>query len=159
MRFQLRLSAPAPFLALPVLAMLLAAPSARAADDDVITDPQAIAQLEQRAALANPREQCFLYTELVHNMTIVAGRQMIEGDNARASETLKRVEKYAHLIHLGLAKDTKRLKNAEIMMHKTTYRLAGYLHQASDEDKPTLQAALKQLDTVQGELLDQVFSH
>jgi len=158
-RFASRLAAPSVII-LPVLTMLLAVPSARAvAADDILLDQQAIAQLEARAAVANPREQCFLYTELVHHMTEVAAHQMLEGDAEHASATLKRVEHYAQLIHIGLAKDTKRLKNAEMLMHKTTYRLTGFLHAASDEDKATLKATLKQLDTVQEELLDQVFNH
>lgn len=144
---------------LPILSFALATPSCRAASSDIILDSQGIAQLEAKAASANPREQCFLYTELVHSMTEMAGKQMLDGDIEHASQTLKRVEHYASLIHLGLAKDTKRLKNAEMMMHKTTYRLSGYLHVASSEDKATLEATLKQLDTVQNELLDQVFNH
>ena len=162
MRFKVRLairSVAVPTVVLPVLSLLLAVPSCRAAASDAILDSQGIAQLEARAASANPREQCFLYTELIHNMTEMAGKQMLDGDVEHASQTLKRVEQYAHLIHMGLAKDTKRLKNAEMLMHKTTYRLSGYLHAASSEDRETLEATLKQLDHVQGELLDQVFSH
>ena len=146
--------------ALPLLAFALSTPVCHAAgSSDMALDAQGIAQLETRAAQANPREQCFLYTELVHHMTEVAGKQMLEGDTEHASMTLKRVEHYANLIHLGLARDTKRLKNAEMMMHKTTYRLSGYLHVASSEDKATLEATLKQLDNLQTELLDQVFNH
>lgn len=161
MRFHLRLARrlTLPGVMLPVLTLLLAAPAVRAATGDAMVDQQAIAQLEARAATANPREQCFLYTELVHHMTEVAAHQFLDGDTEHASVTLKRVEHYAHLIHMGLARDTKRLKNAEMLMHKTTYRLTGFLHAASDEDKATLQATLKQLDSVQDELLDQVFNH
>jgi hypothetical protein len=144
---------------LPLVAATLLVTPCRAASDEALLDSQALASLEARAAAANPREQCFLYTELVHHMTVAAGREMLDGETERASQTLKRVEHYASLIHMGLAKDTKRLKNAEMMMHKTTYRLTGFLHQASTEDKATLEATLKELDTVQNELLDQVFSH
>jgi hypothetical protein len=148
------------FVVVPlVAATLLATPCHALTDDALVIDSQALAQLEAKAAAASPREQCFLYTELVHNMTVAAGKEMLDGQTERASQTLKRVEHYASLIHMGLAKDTKRLKNAEMMMHKTTYRLSGFLHQASTEDKATLEATLKQLDTVQNELLDQVFSH
>ena len=155
MQFKFRFVAILPLVA----ATLFVTPCHASTDDAVLIDSAALAQLEARAATANPREQCFLYTELVHNMTVAAGKQMLDGETERASETLKRVEHYASLIHMGLAKDTKRLKNAEMMMHKTTYRLTGFLHQASTEDKATLEATLKQLDSVQNELLDQVFSH
>jgi hypothetical protein len=128
-------------------------------DKSIILDDQAIMQLEQRAEQANPREQCFLYTELVSAMTEVAGKQIKDGDTDRATATLKKVANYANRIHMNLARDTKRLKNAEMLMHRTTYRLTEYLHLASTEDKPTLQAALKQLSQVQRELLTQVFNH
>jgi hypothetical protein len=128
-------------------------------DKSVILDDQALMQLEQRAEQANPREQCFLYTELVSAMTEIAGKQLNDGDVDHASATLKKVAKYADLIHMNLARDTKRLKNAEMLMHRTTYRLNEYLHRASSEDRPTLQATLKQLNQVQTELLAQVFNH
>jgi citrate lyase beta subunit len=128
-------------------------------DKSILLNDQAITQLEQRAEQANPREQCFLYTELVSAMTETAGKQLNDGEIDRASATLKKVARYAQLIHMNLARDTKRLKNAEMMMHRTTYRLTEFLHHASTEDKPTLQATLKQLSDVQNEILTQVFNH
>ena len=132
---------------------------ARAAADEAIPSPEVIAQLEQRASQANPREQCFLYTELVHTMTAKAGKEISDGETEEAAATLKKVNFYAHLIHLNLARDTKRLKNAEMLMHNTTYRLGQYLHLVSGDDKVTVQDTLKQLDQVNDELLSQVFSH
>src|SRR5689334_9923567 len=79
-------------------------------EKSIVLDDQAISQLEQRAEQANPREQCFLYTELVSAMTEAAGKQLMDGDTDRASATLKKVAKYAQLIHMNLARDTKRLK-------------------------------------------------
>jgi hypothetical protein len=127
--------------------------------DENLPDAQALNQLELRAEQANPRDQCFLYTQLVHTMTEIAGKQMLNGDTTDASATLKQVSHYAALIHLGLSKDTKRLKNAEMLMHHTTHRLGEYLHLTSGDDHTTLQATLKQLDQVQDELLNQVFNH
>ena len=130
-----------------------------AAIDEAVPDANTLAQLELRAQQAKPREQCFLYTELVHTMTELAGHQMLAGEIDQAGETLKRVERYAHLIHLGLANDTKRLMNAQMLMHHTTRRLDEYVHRASFEDRETLQATLKQLTQVEDELLNQVFAH
>ena len=146
-------------LILPALLLLPIPARAAGIDKSLILDEQQITQLEQRALQANPREQCFLYTELVSAMTEVAGKQMLDGDTDRASATLKKVEHYAQLIQLGLARDTKRLKNSEILMHHTTYRLTEYLHRASTEDQATLQATLKRLDQVQNDILTQVFNH
>ena len=152
-------SSSAPLRSLLLALLLLSARPAHAAAAVVLLDEQAVSQLELRAQQANPREQCFLYTELVNGLTEIAGREMLAGDVDRASATLKRVEHYAQLIHMGLASDTKRLKNAEMLMHQTTHRLGDYLRASSGDDRATLQATLKQLNQVQDELLAQVFKH
>jgi hypothetical protein len=127
--------------------------------DENLPDAQALALLELRAQQAGPRDQCFLYTELVHTMTEIAGKQMINGDIDQASATLKKVNHYAQLIHMDLASNSKRIKNAEMLMHHTTYRLGEYLHKASSEDRDTLKATLQQLDKVHDELLAEVLKH
>lgn len=130
-----------------------------AAIDESVPTPETLAELAQRAQQAKPREQCFLYTDLVHRMTEKAGKEIVDGDTDQAAATLKLVNQYAHMIHMSLASDTKRLKTAEELMHHTTYKLGEFLHLVSGEDKSTVQATLKQLDQVNDELLAQVFSH
>ena len=143
---------------LGLFSTLCAAIPARAAADEAIPTPDVLAQLELRASQANPREQCFLYTQLIHTMTQKAGREIAEGETEQAAHTLTQVNRYAHLIHINLAHDAKRLKDAEQLMHNTTYRLAQVLHLVSGEDKATVQDTLKQLDQVNDELLAQVFT-
>jgi hypothetical protein len=130
----------------------------RAAVDDSIPAPEFIAQLEQKAAAAKPREQCFLYTEIVHSMTKLAGKQFSDGQFEKAAATLKNIAHYADLIHANIARDTKKLKDAEMLMQHTTVHLGDYLRAASSEDRPALQATLKQLDHVHDEMLNEVFS-
>jgi hypothetical protein len=156
MKFTLRFAA----VLLPLsLSLAPAALASASSVDNSLPDPQALAQLEIRAQQAGPRDQCFLYTELVHTMTEIAGRQMLNGDIEKASDTLKKVNQYAQMIHMDLASNSKRIKNAEMLMHNTTYRLGEYLHKASGEDQDTLKATLKQLDKVHDELLAEVLKH
>jgi len=145
-------------LSLPLL-LSLTTPAQAASIDDNLPTAEAITQLELRAQQANPRDQCFLYTELVHVMTEMAGKEMLNGDVDQATATLKKVNAYAKLIHMDMTSNSKRLKNAEELMHHTSYRLGEYLHKASNEDRDTLQSTLKQLDQVHDELLAQVFKH
>jgi hypothetical protein len=148
------------FALLPVAAIfLLFTPEVHAAIDETTPDAQALGQLELRAQQASPRDQCYLYTQLVHTMTEIAVKQMVNGDDEQANATLKQVNRYAHLIQVNLEQNTKRLKNAEMLMHHTTLRLAQSLHLASEDDRITVQATLKQLDLVQNQILDQVFNH
>ncbi|HUZ96666.1 MAG TPA: hypothetical protein VMU57_17325 [Edaphobacter sp.] len=138
---------------------LLLAPPVHAAIDETLPDAQTLGQLELRAEQANPRDQCYLYTQLVHTMTELAVKEMTDGDDDQASATLKQINRYAHLIQVNLEQNTKRLKNAEMLMHHTTLRLAQALHLASEDDRTTVQATLKQLDLVQDQILNQVFNH
>lgn len=151
----------APLALVAALLAALAIPSARAASNRDLTslDAATLAQLEARADHADPREQCFLYTELVQVYTEVAGRQMVSGDMDQASLTLKRIQSFATHIHMGLARDTKRLKNAEMMMHAASRSLGAFLHHVSSDDQAVVQSTLKQLDKVNDELLAQVFAH
>lgn len=138
---------------------LVLTPPVHAAIDETVPDAQALSQLELRAQQADPRDQCYLYTELVHTMTEMAVQQIVNGDDDQANATLTKIAKYAQLISASMARNTKRLKNAEMLMHHTTLRLAQSLHLASSDDRTTVQATLKQLDLVQNQLLDQVFDH
>jgi hypothetical protein len=124
--------------------------------DERVVDPQAMAALMAKADQAQPKEQCFLYAELVHQMTELAARQLSAGD-ARASETLHQIQKYAQKIHMGVAEDGKKMKNAEQLMQHTSYRLNDILNAASYDDRQVLQSTLKQLEQVQTELMMQVF--
>src|ERR1700722_14330360 len=140
MRFALRTG----FVLLPLpLLLSLCAPARGSSNMDNLPDAQALAQLELRAQQAGPRDQCFLYTELVHTMTEIAGKQMLNGDIDEAAATLKKVNYYAKLIHTSIADNAKRVKNAEMLMEHTTYRLGEYVHKASSEDRDTLNATLK----------------
>src|SRR3984885_8455863 len=75
--------------------------------DDRLDYPKPMAALMAKADQAQPKEQCFLYAELVHQMTELAGQQFSAGDQ-RASETLHLVQKYAEKIHMGVAEDGKK---------------------------------------------------
>ena len=144
----------ASFIVLPALALSLSCAPAFAIDERI--DPQAMAALIVKAEQAQPKEQCFLYAELVHQMTELAGQQLSAGD-ARASETLHQIQKYAQKIHMGVAEDGKKMKNAEQLMRHTSYRLNDILNAASYDDRQVLQSTLKQLEQVQTELMMQVF--
>jgi hypothetical protein len=90
-------------------------------------------------------------------MTYEAGRQLSSGDSGQASETLKLVERYAEKIQIGVGDDSKKLKNAELLIRRTSFRLKDILGGASPEDRETLEATLRQLNQVQAQLMTQVF--
>ena len=76
--------------------------------DDKNIDQQTIDALETKVEQAQPREQCFLYAELMHKMTEASLRQYASGDAEKASKLLKKVHKLARKIHLLVTENDKR---------------------------------------------------
>jgi len=127
--------------------------SASALDDS----PAALAALQVKADHAQPRDRCFLYATLVSRMTDLAGNQFNSGDSGQASETLKAVQQYAEKIHTDVVDDSKKLRDAELLMRRASFRLQDILSEASYEDRESLQTTLKQLNQVQTQLMTEVF--
>ncbi|MGA3081592.1 MAG: hypothetical protein ABSD44_09440, partial [Terracidiphilus sp.] len=76
----MRLVVPAIFVFLTVTAV----PVCAAGFDEETLDQRTIDAMVVQARQAPPREQCFLYAELVHQMTEVSLRQYDAGDVERA---------------------------------------------------------------------------
>jgi hypothetical protein len=149
----MRLVIPAIF----VFLIATAVPLCAAGFDDETFDQQSIDALTVQARQAPPREQCFLYAELVHQMTEVSLRQYDAGNVEKASDLLKQIQVLTHKIHISVANDSKRLKNTEILLRHTVFRLNGMLHATSYEDRPLVQQTLAQVSQVQSEAMMQVF--
>ena len=145
------------FVVLVVAISTLSSTCAYAAASSIDNSPTALEELQTKADQAQPRDKCFLYAELVSQMTDLAGQQFNSGDPGQALETLTRVQRYAEKIHTGVADDSKKLKDAESLMQRTSFRLKGMLNKASYEDRPALELTLKQLNQLQTELMMQVF--
>ena len=145
-------------IALTLLLLPAMALQARAySPDEKIPDQQSISALENRISLAQPREQCFLYAELIHQMTEFSVRQYAAGNVDKASDMLKQIQLLAHKVHLSVADDNKRLKNAEILLRHTAFRLGEMLHSSSYEDRPLVEATLAQVNQAESEAMLQVF--
>ena len=120
-------------------------------------DAHQLADLEAKAAAASPNEQPYIYAELVHSMTEIATEQFQAGHDAQASASLKAAQGYAGKIQMNLLRDAKKLKNAEILIRHTAFRLRELLTGASLNDRPTLEATIRQLNQVQSEMMNQIF--
>ena len=145
------------FVAMAVAISTLLLICAHASASSLEDSPTALAALQAKADQAQPRDRCFLYAELVSRLTDLAGWQFNSGDSVQASETLKLVQRYAEKIHMGVADDSKKLKNAELLVQRTSIHLKDILSEASYDDRPALEAALRQLNQVQEQLMTQFF--
>ena len=126
--------------------------------DEKVLGTQELASLQARAD-ASPKEQCYLYAEMAHQMAELAAKEMSAGDTDKATQTLAILQKYTDRIHGGITGDTKKLKDAEILMRHTALRLTELLHNTSTDDQPRVAEALKHFEKVRGELMLAIFSH
>lgn len=140
-------------VALNVCAIPVCASSA----DNRSPDPDAIAALEARANQAQPREQCFLYAQLIQQMTELSIHQYASGDVDKATTLLKRMQGIAKKLHIALANNDKKLKDAEILLSHSAFRLNEMLHATSIQDRPLVQDTLAQVSQAQNDTMMQVF--
>jgi hypothetical protein len=145
-----------PIAALLALGMA-ACPVCASSPDSSQTDQQGIDALEARAGQAQPRERCFLYAQLVQQMTELSIRQYAAGDVVKATSLLTRIQHIAQKIHLSVADNDRRLKNAEILLNRTAFRLNEMLRASSVEDRPLVEQTLAQVTQAQNATMMQVF--
>jgi hypothetical protein len=142
-------------IAVIITVMALASVGARASDlDSGATD---LATLQAKADQAPPRDRCFLYAELVGQLTDRAGQQLNSGDFGQASESLRLLRQYAEQIGSAVTNDSRKLKDAETVTRRASFRLSSMLRGASYEDRPALDATLQLVDKAQKNLMIQVF--
>jgi hypothetical protein len=120
-------------------------------------DEQSIAILEARAAQAQPREQCFLYAQLVQQMTELSLRNYAAGQVDEADVLLKRIQGVAVKVHQTLDPSDKRLKNAEILLSNTAFRLKEMLHVSAFDDRALVEETLAKVSNAQDATMMQVF--
>jgi len=145
-----------PIAALLVLSLNVG-PVRAASSETSLPDQQTIEALEARANQARPREQCFLYAQLVQEMTELSIRQYEAGNVKRAAGLLQQIQRIAKKIHLSVNDDDKRLKNAELMLSHTAFRLSEMLQASDIQDRPLVEQTLAQVTDAKDATLMQVF--
>jgi hypothetical protein len=126
-------------------------------DDKTPPDQQSIDALEARAAQAQPKEQCFLYAQIVHQMIEFSALQYASGEVEKATSLLKQAQQFSHKIQSAVTMDDKKLKDAQILLRHTAFRLSEMLHSSSTEDRPLMAETLSQLNAAQNETMLAVF--
>lgn len=144
---------------LAVFSLLLATtiPVCAYSPEEKLADADSISALQARILQAQPKEQCFLYAELMHQMTEFSIREYSAGNVDHASDLLKQIQQIAHHVHLSVAEDNKRLKQAEILLRHTAFRLSEMLHLSSFDDRPLVEQTLAQVNKAENDAMMQVF--
>lgn len=127
------------------------------ASDTKVPDEQSIEALVTKAEQAQPRDQCFLYAQLVQQMTELSLQQYQSGNVAKADGLLKRIQSFAGKIHLTVARNDKRLKNAQILLSRTAFRLTQLLHSSDYYQRPLVEQTLAKVNDAQDAAMMEVF--
>ena len=126
--------------------------------DENIPPAPILQDLEQRADKADIREQCFLYTQLLHSLTELEGQEIGAGDDKAATTTLGSIDRVVNKLKSSENKDARKLKNAESLMQHTTRRLGDMLHLATEDERAAMKATLEKLNHVHDDILGLVFA-
>jgi hypothetical protein len=130
--------------------------SARASNlDEAPLDATALLQMEQRADAAQPRDQCYMFAEVLHGLTELAGRQIAAGDDQDAST---HIDSLAVKMQNASAANAKHLKNAELLLEHVTRRLNDMAHVASAGQRSAMQTTMQCVDHLHTQVLAVIFS-
>jgi hypothetical protein len=146
-------------LSVAALPLALLSPIALRAADSTPIDPTTMQVLLVKAQHAGLRDQCYLYARLVHDGTEVAAQDIASGDRAEAAHMLVAVEGYAASLNLAMVENTKRLKEAEILLRESAFHLRSAMLASALEDRPAMASALKSIDAAESKTMVAVFAH
>jgi hypothetical protein len=147
-------------LILTTAVLLLTFPSSARAShvDESPLNAAALLQMEQRAESAQPRDQCYMFAEVLHGLTELAGRQIAAGDDGDANATLTQFDSVAVKMEKASAANAKRLKNAEMLLEHITRRLTDMAHVASSDQRSATQMAIQRVNQLHTQVLAVIFS-
>jgi hypothetical protein len=138
--------------------LLACTPAARAnGPETTLMNSAMLIQMEDQADHAKPREQCYLYTQLVDVLTETASRQLAAGLDEDATKTVVRIAEVAAKLQNAAARDTKKLKDAEKMLSESSRRLTDLARASSGEQRDSMRAVVAKLDAAHSKILGLVF--
>lgn len=148
-----------PALLLTVLCLSLSpfALSATGSPDEHLLDQKGIDALKAKAMHANSKEQCYLYAQVVHQLTELSAQKYADGETESAASALRQIQDFAHKMNTMLTEHNKQLKNAEILLRHTAFRLREMMHSSTVDDPTLVHETLVQIDSLEANTLEQVF--
>jgi hypothetical protein len=119
---------------------------------------ESLDQLKAKAAAASGGDQAVLWAQVAREEVELADRQFIEGNVEQGHAAVRDA-----VAHAGKARDAalekkKKLKQTEMSIGKTARRLSDIGRTLALDDRPAVEQAVKELQHIQDELLDAMFS-
>ena len=121
------------------------------------TTDEPLEALKARAESARPQDQGPLLAAIARREVNEADRFYTEGDIAKAKQAVDDVVLYARRATEAAQRSGKHLKNIEISLRETARRLDDVRKTLSFEDRPYVEAAVKQVESSRQELLERMF--
>jgi hypothetical protein len=141
-----------------ILVFPFSTPARASGPVEIPFDAAALTQMELRADAAQPRDQCYMFAEVLHGLTELAGRQMAAGDDTNAASTLTQIDSVAAKMEKASGSNAKRLKNSEMLLEHITRRLSDMAHVADAAQRSATQAALQRVNRLHTQVLAVIFA-
>ena len=138
---------------------LLCCPSVLFATDTTPANTVDLQVQADKAQHAHLRDQCYLYAQLVRSATELANRELAAGNSEASALALRSVENYAGALDAAVASDAKKLKDAEILLRESAFRLKAAMLAASINDRPAMAAVLSKVNATEAKIMGVVFAH
>ena len=113
--------------------------------------------LKARAESTRPQDQSVMFAAIASREVNEADRFYTEGDILKAKQAVDEVVHYAGRATEAAQKFGKHLKQTEISLRETARRLDDVRKTLSFEDRPYVEAAVKQVEKRRQELLERMF--
>jgi len=113
--------------------------------------------LKARAEKARPQDQVHLFAEIAYREVNEADRFYTDGDITGATKAVDDLVRYAGRAADAAQKTGKHVKDTEILLRSTARRLDDVRKTLNFDDRPYVEAAVKQVEKFRQQLLDQMF--
>ena len=113
--------------------------------------------LKARAEKARPQDQAHLFAEIAYREVSEADRFYTDGDITAATKAVDDLVSYAARAADAAQKTGKHLKDTEILLRSTARHLDDVRKTLNFDDRPYVEAAVKQVEKDRQQLLDHMF--
>jgi hypothetical protein len=113
--------------------------------------------LKGRAEKARLQDQPHLFATIARREVNEADRFYTQGDIASGTKAVDELVHYASRAAEAAQKSGKHLKDTEILLRETSRRLDDVRKTLNFDDRPYVEAAVKQVEKLRQQLLDQMF--
>ena len=119
---------------------------------------ETLQELKAKAAAASGGEQAVLCARVAREEVELADQQFVEGNVEQGHAAVREAVAYAEKARDAARTSKKKIKQTEIAIGKTARRLSDIGKTLAIDDRPAVEQAVKELEHIQDQLLEALFS-